>query len=78
MNTVEYFEGWGKFSIFGRNSWVLKVLAHEMSDETQKINIFRYSILMKEGINTTFPGWTSLNILRNGGNFQFLDEILEF
>ena len=26
----------GNFSIFDRNSWVLKVLAHETSDEIQK------------------------------------------
>jgi hypothetical protein len=38
-----YEFGW-KFSIFGRNSWVLKVLAHEKSDEIQ--NKIKYFIFM--------------------------------
>ena len=191
MNVLKYFEGWGKFSIFWRNSWVLKVLAHEVSDEPQKnynfsifnvwwrevliqlsqdkrlkifcgmaeifnfwmkflsfkgvsprnewrnpknlnsssfkvwwreiliqdsqdehcgiiwgmgeifnfwtkflsfkdvsprnewrnpkiLKNFNFQCVMNGGINKTFPGWTSLNILRDEGNFQDLDEILEF
>jgi hypothetical protein len=36
MNVVPNFGcGW-EFSIFGRNSWILKVLVHEMSDKIQK------------------------------------------
>ena len=60
MNIVENFEGWGKFSIFGRNFLVLKVLAHEMSDATQKkIWFFKFRFVLEGGINPIFPGWTS-------------------
>src|ERR1044072_1668793 len=36
MNTVQKFGCRWKISIFCRNSWVLKVIAHEMSDKIQK------------------------------------------
>ena len=36
----EIFEWWWKFSIFGRNSRILKVLAHKISDEIPKKNKF--------------------------------------
>ena len=36
MSVVQNIECCWIFSIFGRNSWVLKVLAHKKSDEIQK------------------------------------------
>ena len=40
MNMVQNFVcGW-EFSIFGRNSWVLKMLVHEISDKIQKKSKF--------------------------------------
>ena len=49
MNIVKILEWWWKFSIFGRNSWVLKVLAHEMSDEIQKkLKFLSSTILWRE------------------------------
>ena len=36
MSVVQNFECCWKFSIFGRNSWILKVFAHENSVESQK------------------------------------------
>ena len=36
MNTVQNFGCWWKLSIFCRNFWVLKVIAHEMSEKIQK------------------------------------------
>ena len=54
MNIVEYFEGCGKFSIFGRIFLVLKVLAHEKSEEIQKIEIFNFHGMMMEPINLTY------------------------
>ena len=36
INNMKKFEWWWKFSIFGRNSRILKVLAHEISDEIPK------------------------------------------
>ena len=33
---MKKIEWWCKFSIFGKNSRILKVLAHEISDEIQK------------------------------------------
>jgi hypothetical protein len=36
MNDVQNFECCWKYSIFGWNSWVLKVLAHEKSGEIPK------------------------------------------
>ena len=71
MNVLKYFEGWGKFSIFGRNSWVLKVLAHEMSDETQKIKNLQFSMCYEGRYQYNFPrmnvlkyfvGWRKLSI----------------
>ena len=57
---MQIFEYLWKFSIFGRNSWVLNVLAHEMSDETEKkIWFFKFRGVLKGGINPTFLGWTS-------------------
>ena len=51
------FSGWtmckkfsvdGNFSIFGRNSWVSKVLTHEISGEIQKkIKIFKFDAMIK-------------------------------
>ena len=40
MNFTKKIERWWKFSIFGRNSRILKVLAHEISDEIPKQLIF--------------------------------------
>ena len=48
---MKIIECWWKFSIFGRNSRILKVLAHEISDEIPKK--LKFSILMvcgREGI----------------------------
>ena len=36
MNNVQNFGCWWKYLVFGRNSWVLKVLAHEKSGEIPK------------------------------------------
>ena len=44
------FECFWTISIFGRNSWVSKVLAHEMSDEVGKKLNFQVS-LYDEGIS---------------------------
>ena len=62
------FSGWtfGKylsasenFNFFCRNSWVLKLLAHEMSDEFQKkIKILVFYGKIKWGIIYSFSGWT--------------------
>ena len=41
MSVVQNFECWWKFPTFGRNSWFLKVLAHEISDGIQKKKIKR-------------------------------------
>ena len=38
-------------SIFGRNSWVSKVLAHEMSDKVEKNWIFKFVCMMNGGFN---------------------------
>ena len=53
MRVVQYFECCLKFSIFCRNSGVLKVLAHEKSDEIQKKKIEQlyFHGMMKGRIN---------------------------
>ena len=52
MNNVPTFMGCLKFSIFGRNSWVLKVLADENSDEIQKkVKILYFLGMIKGTIN---------------------------
>ena len=46
----EISEWWWKFSIFCRNSRILKVLYHEISDEIpKKIKIFKFHGMVKEG-----------------------------
>ena len=48
---MKVIEWWWKFNIFGRNSRILKLLAHEISDDISK-NL-KFSILMvwrQEGI----------------------------
>ena len=45
------FVCWGKFSIFCRNSWVSKVLTHEISGEIQKkIKIFEFYGMKFDGV----------------------------
>src|ERR1044072_3290879 len=44
INVMKKFKWWWKFSIFGRNSPISKVLAHEISDEIPKK--LKFSILM--------------------------------
>ena len=79
MNGVQNFECCWKYSIFGRNSWVLKVLAHEKSDEIQKkLKKFNIHDMMKGPINYNFSIWAFCKILSVAGNYQFLVEILEF
>ena len=79
MSVVQNFECCWKFSIFGRNSWILKVLAHEKIDEIQKkIKIFNLLGMMKGPIKYTFSEWALCKILSVVGDSQFLVEILEF
>src|ERR1044072_9715107 len=55
-------EWWWKFSIFGRNSRILKVLAHEISDEIpKKIKIFNFNGMMNRGNHYFF---LSVNIMK--------------
>ena len=54
---------------FGRNSWVLKVLAHEKSGEIPKKNwILNFHGMMKESIYLTWSRWTMCKILGVDGN----------
>ena len=47
---MKIFEWWWKFSIFGRNSRILKVSGHEISDEIQKnVKIFNFNGMIKRG-----------------------------
>ena len=64
-----------KFSIFGRNSWVLKVLAHEKSDEIQKKSVifmawWRVVLIKLSQDERCFSGWALCKTLIVVGNFQ--------
>ena len=78
MSVVQNFECCWKYSIFGRNSWILKVLAHEKSDEKKKIKILNLHGMMKGPIKYTFSEWALCKIYSVFGDYQFLVEILEF
>ena len=79
MNDVQNFGCWWKYLVFGRNSWVLKVLAHEKRGEIPKnIEILNFVGMMKGNINKTFLRWKMCKILSVVGNIQYLVEILEF
>jgi hypothetical protein len=79
MNYVQNFEFCWKYSIFSRNSWILKVLAHEKSGEIKKkINMLNFHGMKKGYTYLTLLGWTMCKILSVIGNIQFLVEILGF
>ena len=55
MNDAQNFECCWKHSIFGRNSWVLKVLANEKSGEIpKKIDISNFHGMIKWRINILY------------------------
>jgi hypothetical protein len=74
LTVVQNFDCCWKFSIFGRNYWILEVLAHEKSDETpKKVEIFNFQGTMKGRINNTFSGWLMCKIVNVVGNFWIFD-----
>ena len=64
-------EQWWKFSVFGRYSQTLKVLAHEISGENPKKNNFDFNGMMNRGNSDFLSAWTSRKKLSGGGCFQF-------
>ena len=75
----EKIERWWKFSIFGRNSRILKVLAHEISDEIPKK--LKFSILMvlsRDGIIIFSQYELHEKKLSGGGSFHFLSKFSNF
>jgi hypothetical protein len=77
MNVGQNFECCWKYSIFCRNSLILK--AHEKSDEIQtKIEISIFHGVMKGCITKTSLGRMLGKVLIVVGNIQFFVEILEF
>ena len=76
---MKNLEWWWKFSIFGRNSRILKVLAHEITDQipkNKKISILM--VLKREVIIIVTQDKYHEKNLSGGGSFQFLVQILDF
>ena len=79
MKFVSKFDCCGNYSIFGKNSWVLKVLAHDKSYEIQKkFEILIFHGMMKKSINKTSLGWKWCQNLSVVVIIQFFVEIFEF
>src|ERR1044072_9451351 len=62
MNILNFLEWLWIYSIFGRNSRILKLLTNEISEEIQKrINIFNFNGVIKRGIHHLF---LSINVMK--------------